>query len=336
MLLRHAVVNLFGEDLQGGRSTSTDENGRYEIKDLPASRIQASASKGGYATVNYGQRRALQPGRLLDLANGQTLELDFNLPRGAVISGRVTDDFNEPAVGIRVSAARWSYMNGKRQLVPAGMASSDDLGRFRIYGLPAGDYYVMASAGNMNPFQMGQSDAQTGFGTTYYPGTLSTTDAIRVRVPPGGENATANFTLIPARAAKISGTVVDSTGRPVATGWLMMVETSGPGMFNMSPGGEIHDGTFSVPSVAPGEYRLSLQVGSDSSPERESAYVPINVAGVDITDLAIVLSKGSRITGQLTFESAPPSEKRMSAFTMWTHAPDPSMIFIGGGDHATR
>ena len=68
-----------------------------------------TASKGGYAMVNYGQRRPMQPGRTLDLADGQTLELDFNLPRGGVISGRLTDEFGEPAIGMRVSAARWLY-----------------------------------------------------------------------------------------------------------------------------------------------------------------------------------------------------------------------------------
>jgi len=329
--LRRASVRVNGEGMEGGRSASTDENGRYEIKDLPASRVQVTASKGGYAMVNYGQRRPMQPGRMLDLVDGQTLELDFNLPRGGVISGRLTDDLGEPAIGMRVSAGRWLYFNGKRQLVPVGASGTDDLGRFRIFGLPAGDYYVMTMAGAPNGPSM-QSADDTAFATTYFPGTASTTDAQRLRVVAGGDNSTANFSLVPSRTAKITGVVVDSGGRPVASGWMMMVQTSGAGMFSMSPGGEIHtDGTFTIAGVAPGEYALTVQTGSDSSPdERESAYVPLSVSGADMSDVTIALSKGSRVTGQIAFETEPPSDKRLSAFTMWVHSPDPNLLMMGG------
>jgi hypothetical protein len=329
--LRRATVRVYGEGIEGGRTATTDETGKYEIKDLPASRVQLSASKGGYATVNYGQRRPLQPGRMLDLSDGQTLELDFNLPRGGVITGRIIDEFGEPAVGVRVSAARWFYMNGKRQLMPARAAGTDDLGRFRIFGLPAGDYYVMASAGSPDGFSM-EAPGEVGNATTYYPGTASTAEAQRVRVVAGAENSAANFTLVSARTAKVSGLVLDSGGRPVGSGWLMMVQTSGPGMFTMAPGGQIHpDGTFSVAGVSPGEYAISIQTGFDGSgDDRESAYVPITISGVDVTDLTIGLTRGSRVSGQITFETQPPSDKRLSAFTMWVHSPDPNMLMMGG------
>ena len=177
-----------------------------------------------------------------------------------------------------------------------------------------------------------QPSEDLAFATTYYPGTPSTADAQRLRVVAGGENSIANFSLMPTRTAKISGVVLDSGGRPIASGWMMMVQTSGAGMFSMSPGGEIHaDGTFSIAGVAPGEYALTVQTGSDSNAdERESAYVPLNVTGVDMSDVTIVLSKGSRVTGQLTFETAPPSDKRLSAFTMWVHSPDPNLMMMGG------
>ena len=100
------------------------------------------------------------------------------------------------------------------------------------------------------------------FATTYYPGTASAADAQRLRVVAGGENAIANFSLLPTRTAKIVGVVLDSGGRPIASGWMMMVQTSGAGMFSMSPGGDIHaDGTFSIAGVAPGEYALTVQTG---------------------------------------------------------------------------
>ena len=61
--LRRAVVRLNGQEFREGRVASTDEEGRWEIKDLPAGRYNLSASKGGYVQLNYGQRRPFERGR---------------------------------------------------------------------------------------------------------------------------------------------------------------------------------------------------------------------------------------------------------------------------------
>ena len=44
---------------------------------------------------------------------------------------------------------RLQFTNGKRRLVPSGRNSTtNDLGQFRIYGLPPGEYYVSATLRN--------------------------------------------------------------------------------------------------------------------------------------------------------------------------------------------
>src|SRR5690242_17131316 len=55
--LRRAVVMVMGEGLKGPKAATTDENGRYEITELPAGRFQVRASKAGYVALAYGQRR---------------------------------------------------------------------------------------------------------------------------------------------------------------------------------------------------------------------------------------------------------------------------------------
>ena len=66
--------------------TMTDDEGRYELKELPAGRYSVSASKGGYVSLQFGQRRPFEQGQPLQLADGQTLEkVDFVLPKGGVI-----------------------------------------------------------------------------------------------------------------------------------------------------------------------------------------------------------------------------------------------------------
>ena len=64
-------------------------------------------------------------GRPLDVGNAQIVErIDFALPRGGVIAGRVTDELGEPLAGVRMQAMRYQYLpNGQRQLTPVATAA---------------------------------------------------------------------------------------------------------------------------------------------------------------------------------------------------------------------
>jgi hypothetical protein len=230
--LRRAMIRASAQDVREGRSTMTDGQGAYELKELPAGRYSVTAMKGGYVTMQFGQRRPFEPGRPIELADGQVLEkTDFTLPRGSVIAGRVMDEFGEPAADAMVQAMRYQFMGGQRRLIPAGRsAPANDLGQFRIYGLPPGDYYVSASLRMGMPF-MDASDTSTGYAPTYYPGTPSVGEAQRVTVTVGQELTSVDFGLIPTRTSRITGTARDSRGRPVANAMLMMVQMTGPGAF---------------------------------------------------------------------------------------------------------
>ena len=82
------------------RLTTTDAEGRYEFANLPAARYTISVSKAGYVGLEFGQRRPFEGGRPLDLADAQVVEqIDFALPRGGVIAGRITDDQGDPIIG---------------------------------------------------------------------------------------------------------------------------------------------------------------------------------------------------------------------------------------------
>ncbi|HZM94008.1 MAG TPA: carboxypeptidase-like regulatory domain-containing protein, partial [Vicinamibacterales bacterium] len=94
--LRRAQITLFGLEGQNTvrRTATTDGEGRYEFKELPAGRYNLTAGKAGYVSLQYGQKRPFEAGTPLTIANGENVErIDFSLPRGGVIAVRVTDDF---------------------------------------------------------------------------------------------------------------------------------------------------------------------------------------------------------------------------------------------------
>src|SRR6185436_14007003 len=125
----------------------TDDTGVFDFAGLPAGRYTLSAAKSGVIGLSYGQRRPLQAGTPLQLLDGQQLKgIDFALPRGGVISGRVSDETGDVMPGVMVSVMRYQYLQGDRRLVPAGNAQTDDRGIYRVWGLNPGDYYVSAVA----------------------------------------------------------------------------------------------------------------------------------------------------------------------------------------------
>ena len=152
--IKRARVFINAAELQGGgRGVLTDDLGVFDFTELPAGRYTVNVSKSGFVNLSYGQRRPLQAGTPLQLADGQQLRnVDFQLPRGSVLGGRILDEDGEPMAGVQVRVMRYQYLQGDRRLTPAGTGQTDDRGQYRVWGLMPGDYYVNAMARVMMPF----------------------------------------------------------------------------------------------------------------------------------------------------------------------------------------
>ena len=344
--LRRAMVRLQGQESREGRVASTDEEGRWEIKDLPAGRYTLTASKGGYVQLSFGQRRPFERGRPIELTDGQTLEnVNFNLPRGSVIAGRIVDEFGEPIADAMVSAMHHRTFGGRRRLVPVGrFGSTDDMGHFRIYGLAPGDYYVSATLRPMGMMGIESSDVTTSYAPTYYPGTASAQQADRIAVGLGTEMSGITFSLLPVRTVKITGTAVDSGGKPMSGAFVMLREDrrSGDGSFTMMFGGGGNrvrdDGTFVLPNVAPGEYVLEARPmgmmgprGRDDDPE--AAFTTLSVGGEDVTGVTLIGTKGTSLRGQVVVQPASAATGIKTSdvsVNAMAKNPDAPMVFLGG------
>jgi protocatechuate 3,4-dioxygenase beta subunit len=289
--VRRAQVRLSGSDVMPKVAT-TDNEGAYEFRDLPAGRFTINATKSGYVNVSYGQTRPFESGKPIELADGQVIErADITMPKGSVIAGRIIDEFGEPVADAVVSALRSTWVNGRRRLQATGRtAMTNDLGQYRIYGLPPGDYYVSGSlrGGAQQEVMMlemavavrattmgGSSDApRSGYAPTYYPGTPDGSEAQKLTLAVGQEAQNTDFGLIPVRLARISGMVISSDGRPLDGVMVSVRPRTAAGNPLVFPGGAAartdKSGNFTLDGVAPGDYTLNAQTSSVITDETTS------------------------------------------------------------------
>src|SRR5258708_33491835 len=198
-------------------------------------------------------------------------KVDVSLPRGGVLAGRIVDELGEAVADAAATAMRMQFANGKRRLVPSGRNSTtNDLGLFRVYGLPPGEYYVSATLRNMSSIMMDMlggggggpsgSNQSAGYAATYYPASPSPAEAQRVTLAVGQELGSVDIQLQPVRLAKISGTAVGSDGQPMAGAMVMLMPVMKDSLQSM-PGGTSRtngDGGVTFTRGTPGEDPLHV------------------------------------------------------------------------------
>lgn len=323
--LRKAQVRIFSGELRENRTMSTDVDGKYEFKEVIAGRYNITASKGSYVALQYGQLRPFEPGKPLEILAAQTIEkVDFALPRGAVLTGRVLDEFGDPLPDAMVSVQRYQNMGGQRRLIPAGRTSmTNDVGEFRLFAVPPGQYYLSAT---LRPMGMGDTDDRSGYAPTYFPGTTSIAEAQKVTVGLGQILNDINMALMPSRMSRVSGTASDSQGRPMA-GMVMAVPRGDSMMMMFGPPAQIKpDGSFVVSGLAPGRYMLQVR---GPSGDGEGAYAEVTVSGDDVNGLRLVATKRSTVTGRVIVDPAVAKSLRPSSVQLGLQAVQMDMMMMG-------
>ena len=177
----------------------SDENGRFSMTGVVAARYRFIATRTGFVPQQFRPDGALAPAPV-ELSPGQKLEKAlFRLTPAGVITGKITDEDGQPVAGVEMEALldarqeqRLAGISGnedpetamlaaKMEMVPVGMGVTNDLGEYRMYDLPAADYYVAAIdsgmpeltehslvAGSFMTSDMGD-EPPTGHPPMYYP-----------------------------------------------------------------------------------------------------------------------------------------------------------------------
>ena len=381
---RKVRVTLSGAEVRGGRSTTTDDQGRFSFTALPAGRYNLSANKPGHLSVNFGQRRPGSQGTPIQLSDGQKFQAQLQIPRASVITGVVLDEHGEATPGTNVRAMRFVVQNGRRTLQSSGSGSTDDRGIYRIYGLQPGEYAVCATPRNANvaDFDRAQVELQAlrqqltqpgaapgavpeamaralqeriaavqasapqdaeetvnGYAPVCYPGTTALSEAAPIPLAVAEERPGVDFQLRLVPLARIEGTVINSTGSQVQGIQVMLQDAAAGGMsLGMNNGrGADAEGRFTIPGVAPGQYKLTARgrIGGPQRGEGPATALEVNAArgggraqlgrpepvtvwasadlvvdGRNVSNVMLSLQPGMTVSGQLQFEGAasPPAD----------------------------
>jgi hypothetical protein len=198
---------------------------------------------------------------------------------------------------------------------------TNDIGEFRLFGLPSGQYIVSATSRPqaMNP---SLADDHTGYAMSYFPGTANLADAQMLNVGAAQQISDITVTLVPTQTAHVSGIVLDSQGQLRRDGF-MSAMIRGNGLITTASNGSIRpDGTFVLTGLSPGDYVLrSTQDTPSPGLPRETASALVTVNGTDIDGIQVgplrqLTARGRVMMDAASLQAFQPGRLRFSAFPL--------------------
>ncbi len=297
--IQHAHVTL--RFFQAGQPSPevtllSDADGSFKITNLPDSQFQVSCDKAGYLPAS--QMMAAMP-PTISPDGKRTATMALKLTAQAAVEGTVIDDRDMPAANTFIQLVRQQVVNGRRQLQMAGSGGTDETGSFRIFGLPAGQYFVSIAA-HLNGARRAKPLA---YPPLYYPGALDIATAQPLDLK-AGDNAEIKIRLPePVRAFEVSG-VVATAGSNL---FVNLVPQPSISTFQQTSGESRVDPstkTFRISHVTPGMYLLTANVQQDG---RGSSFATTmitvgstDVSGIRLEPVEAILDGTVRMEGDTT------------------------------------
>ena len=287
-------------------STSSDASGKFGIVNIEPGKYRLSATRTGFVAAEYGARDYMQAGATFTLDPKQNMrDMMFRMTPNGVITGKVVDEDREPVAFLQVQAMRNRYSQGKRQLVSYGSATTNDIGEYRIFGLPPGRYYISVSARrSYGPDRGGaaQQGPEEEYVATFYPGTTEAAAAAPLDIGPGALFTGANVALGKRRTVHVKGRVSDasSTGPERRRPMVFLIPRALGGLASNRPSSIDANGNFDVRGVTAGSYTLvaSIQGRGTSLVTR----MPVEVGNSNVENLSITINPALSLSGTVRLD----------------------------------
>jgi protocatechuate 3,4-dioxygenase beta subunit len=318
--LKNALVTLRSVDDHSGAAVTirSEADGHFQFRGIIPGQYHLKVMRNGYVTQEYGQRTVTGPGATLTLNGGQEMkDLLFRLIPSATIAGRIEDEDGEPIAWAHVTALRSAYSDGKRTLTSVASIPTNDLGEYRLFGLPPGRYFISATyrpgavhGGGDSSFDYGGAESlKENYVLTYYPGTFDPIKALSITVKAGEEIPSISFMMRPTAVFRVRGRVINTIPDPkrVEHPLVFLTPRGGSIQSNYMTVGESNmvkkDGTFDLAGVVPGSY--TLQASIYNGEEQHAVTQSIDVGDADVEGVQLVISKGFSVSGNVRWDGTP-------------------------------
>lgn len=285
----------------------SDSDGNYRISNVPAGSYRIVPLSSNYVAADLV--RGWSMGKTLIIGEGENIEgIDFSVVRGAVVTGKITDNQGRPVAEERVHVVPADSEQQQRPSFSNFM--TDDRGIFRVFGLNPGRYKVYVGS-TSDGFLGAVGRARTSYAQTYYVDPIRPEEPKILELGEGTEATNIDITVAPGDAGfSATAMVVDSeTNKPVSGVRFVLQRIVGddpvwgPSMMTNARGELRYD------NVIPGQYAIALtpEIGSELYAEP----VKFNVAGGDVSGLVVKVTRGAVVTGVVTIEGT--SDKTVAA-----------------------
>src|SRR5260370_1839891 len=192
---------------------------------------------------------------------------------------------------------------------------TNDLGEYRLFGLPPGRYFVSAVYQRWGRVEGqegsgGSAPEQQGYAKMYYPGTVDIGKAISIALRGGEEIPSTDILLHKVLTHRIRGRVYNQiTDKPgTGTNVMLMPKTNRREWDSVQRANvEKQDGSFDIPEVLPGSYVLTAFWFDEG--KIYSTRMPVEVGNADVDGLTVTIPPGINIHRPLISDVQHPLDK---------------------------
>lgn len=292
--LQNAVVSVSPAPGGTSQSVAADREGNFSLEGLDSKlSYHVYASLPAYTQLARGPRNTPPPTYRVGAS------VTLTLTKGGVITGKVTNAAGDPLVGIIVRAEMVIRApNGRR--IASGQTrekETDDRGVYRIYGLPAGQYVVMAGGAGMS-YSSANVDPYDTDVPTFAPSSTRDT-AFEIDVRSGDETTGIDITYRGEQGRTISGVVAGTS-----EGYNVNLTAVGDGFFPWSGKSypDLNGRSFSFVGMAEGDYDIYATTYSNTREHGLSEVKRIRVRGADVTGIELTPRPLASVAGRVVLD----------------------------------